>query len=109
MLSAVVLYAYKILIDDVILSMINSSRTDTKYICPNGKEAKNEMKVGCMSFFPNQHFSVMDMDKFDRIDRLSSQNGLISPFLRRFCFLCKTKILCIVRGTISDMLEYFQL
>ena len=69
------------LIDDVILSMIDSSQTGTKYIGPNGKEAKNETKVGRISFFPNQHFSVMDMDKFDRIDRLSGKNGLFTPVL----------------------------
>ena len=69
------------LIDDVILSMIDSSQTGPKYIGPNGKEAKNETKVGRISFFPNQHFSVMDMDKFDRIDRLSGKNGLFPPVL----------------------------
>ena len=69
------------LIDDVILSMIDSSQTGPKYIGPNGKEAKNETKVGRISFFPNQHFSVMDMDKIDRIDRLSCKNGLFPPVL----------------------------
>ena len=39
------------------------------------------MKVGCISFFPNQYFSVMDMDKLTGFDRITSKNGLFPPVL----------------------------